>query len=315
MHLAYAARLISRKLPLILLLGLLGLGAGLLASHLAQSYTTTAYLSMEPAKDQQGIRAVDPERFFQTQSQLVMSDDVINASAKALNGELAPEELREVITLGGGGIDDVLQVTVTGKDKDQSWARAEAVLKGIKEVPQDEIITQLLWTSDPAPAVIARELALGGLLGGLVLGTLATLLAGAVRRPVLDPRFVQVRNPRVAVYPRFVSPQQAKLTSSDALEGWVQANNPERLPLVGAGVDDAQETQRLLAALPTEAPAAGAAGRLLVHVATSGKVTEKDIDDAIAGIQGSADRGVLLLTEPNPAEAPVARRLERKSLQ
>lgn len=297
MHLAYAARLIVRRLPLVLLAGLLGLGGGLLASRALQHYTTTAYLSVTPSAANQGIRAVDPQRFFHTKTQLVVSDEVLAAAAKDLGGTMPASQLRQVITLGGGATDDVLRVAVTGDTPQRSQERATAVLHGIQTAtPKDEIVTQLLWTTAPQAAVSRGQLAAGGLLGGLLLGALAVMVAGAVRRPVLDPRFVQLSHSDVAVHPRRVPVEAVTASGAGGLAGWLRAHNPAGLPVsvvpVGASAALADPSP-----VGTGATADAGPGRFLVYVAPAARTTEGMVEDTISSTRGPADQCVLVVTD------------------
>lgn len=302
MHLAYALRLIARKLPAVLLCALLGLGLGWLASRAMQTYTTTAYLAMSPAPDQLSVRAVDPERFFQTESQLILGDGVMNASAKALDDGTNPEDLRQLITLGGGATNDILQISVLGDSEEQSLQRTQAVLKGIRETKMNEISTRLLWTSAPSGSIDERQYLVGGLLGGALLGALGSVLWGAVRRPLIDPRFVQLDDERIQVYPRPVRPGVDTLSENDPLTSWLRAHNPHRLPWVVAQADADPATRAMADTLPSSAGGAVEDGRFLIYLASTGqKSTETGVDELHRAVAGPKDEAVLLMVNPKAA--------------
>lgn len=298
MYLSYANRLIKRALPLVLVAALLGAAAGWFGATATRQYTTTSYLAMAPETTEEGVRAVEPERFFQTQSQVLLSDPVMKDAATKLGDGTSPEMVRKSIKLGGGATNDVLELAVAGDSADESRNRNAAVVEALKSAKFKDVSFAMLWTSEPKASVDPKKMLIAGLLAGAALGAILALLWGAIRRPLLDPRAAQFSDERLAVYPRVVG---ARASAAEA-RSWLETRNDDQLPVVAVAVDDSPTTQQTIESLGLPEAASRAEGpRFMVYVTSARSTTEAAVDTVVSSTAGPKDELALLIASPKPA--------------
>lgn len=285
MRFAYAAQLILRRLPVVLACAALGLLAGLLLGMRTTTYSTTAYVTLLPPPADQSLWAVAPQRYFATESQLVMSDQVLAKAAQAVPNS-SVSQLRADLGVEGGVDSDVAHITATAPSADRSRAELDAVLNTLSQAKLSSVRATMLWKGEPvrngSPLMTAAE----GAAAGLAVSALAVLLWGAVRRPVLTPRDLAVNGQQLTTYPLLVDADTDSYAeaASWALRSTVQPI--ERVVVLDAGAS-AGAQQRLMSSMAQLAPEvrvagslaqagrmAGGAGSRLVLVATRGREQE-----------------------------------------
>ncbi len=309
MPLSYAAGLIRRALPAIVLAAVLGLAVGWMAAHQTQTYATTANLALEPHEDQIAVRAVDPERFFQTQSQRILDDSVMAAAANRFGNGQTAADLRGMTVVGGGATDDIVSVSVMGDTADQSSRGLRVVIDALRYKPLEAADMTVLWTGPTQASVNRVQYLLGGTLGGAALAMLGALVAGAFRRPLLDARHVSLGDDRTEVYPLPVD------RYDDTLVDWLAAQNPEQLARVVIRVDDRPATAALAGQLPQDQALPGA-GRMLIFVASSGRTSEAQVEGVVRTRRGPLDRAILLITAASSSQLDAgARRADSPQTQ
>lgn len=299
MHLAYAWYLVMRKLPLIVLLGLLGGAAGLGLATLTGSWTSVTYVSVRPVSANEGVRAVDPQRFFETQTQTILSDEVMGEAVAQLNDGTTPSQLRSAITLSGGASSDVLGVTVKGRTQHEALERQRAVSTVLTGHRFTGVVLTPLWAT-PLSGPPRTKLTAAGLVAGAAAGVLLVLLWGAARRPVGAPGHLRLGHD-VRLYP--VALDVTKPAQVRQFRQWL-GTDAGRVVAVSArrGVPDlahalASGSATLTDQLPDPA-------QPVVLVAGRGS-TERDIEQQ-AALSGQG-RPVVVIASPTPR----SRRKER----
>lgn len=212
MYINYAARLLVRKFLLIVVSALVGLGLAAAAVLTMKSYSTSTFIMILPSNSMAGIRATSPERFFETETQIMLSDTVLANACESLDDGTTPQKLRSAMTLNGGSQSDVVELIVSDKTREQSLNRTTAVVKSLADLADAELQSiqmTTLWSTVPQSTMLAPQILAGGLLGGAFLGALMILIWGAAARPILDPRCVSPELD-VDVYPQTVVVNGAK---------------------------------------------------------------------------------------------------------
>lgn len=286
MHLAYAWRLAVRKYPVILLLALAGLVAAFGYTSLTSSYRTTTYLTVLPTKDNVGLRAVDPQRFFETETQAILGDQVLGASLTALRDGTTVEQLRQDVQLSGGSSSDVLGLTVSGPTAQSAQARQSAVLAAVNGHTFADVTMTGLWTSPMVAPSRARPLA-AGLAAGAAVGVVLVLLWGAARRPVYHPRYLQLSRD-VRTYPVVVD-----LEHPDEVQQFMSWLGHPASHVVAVGQTEA-EARRLAAQNGVQE----AAGGPTLLVAAVGRATEQAVEEQ-ASLTQQTSPPVLVVVSSN----------------
>jgi len=269
-HLAYAWRLAVRKYPVILLLALAGLVAAFGYTSLTSSYSTTTYLTVLPTKDDAGLRAVDPQRFFETETQAILGDQVLGAAVTGLRDGTTVEQLRQDVQLSAGSSSDVLGLTVSGPTAQRAQARQSAVLAAVNGHTFADVTMTELWTS-PMVAPSRAKLLAAGLTAGAAVGVLLVLLWGAARRPVYHPRYLQLSRD-VRTYPVVID-----LQHPDQVQQFLSWLGHPASHVVAVGKAEAQG-RRLAAQVGVDE----AAGGPTLLVAAVGRATEQAVEDQAA---------------------------------
>ncbi|WP_232547762.1 hypothetical protein [Propioniciclava soli] len=311
MHLAYALSLVRRKLPWLLAGILIVALAALALLNSNRSYEATSHLVVRPLDTQVTERAVSPDRFLGNQAQVVLSDAVLTPAAVSLADGTDARELREHLTVTLGTQNDVLQVTAEGDDAEQAERRLAAVVTSVIERNDPMLLASVLWTGEPeVSASLVRNAVMAGvaaLLGGIVL----VILWGAVRRPLLDPRYAVLSSDDVEIYPRTVGVTPDGSLDEQDVTAWLRAlagDSGGRLmtaDLSGTAVT-AGFTERLSHRVAgrgdvTVLPEGGNVERssrrpsLVVLVGEAGRTTEADVEERAAVLQALGGRTALVL--------------------
>jgi hypothetical protein len=336
-YITYAGRLLLRKLPLIIVTALVGLGLAAAAFFTMLSYSSSAFMVILPSSSMASMRAVSPERFFQTETQLMLSDTVLGHACESLNDGTTPQILRKVVTLSGGSQSDIVELIVSGKTPKQSLNRRTAVLKGLAGTTLQGIQATTLWTEDPQSTMSGLQILAGGLLGGAFFGALVTLIWGAVARPILDPRWMALDGLDMDVYPQIVvvGGPQWPLQNREMLS-WLSRHGSPGKPkcMLVADLTKTAGSQAFLRALQ-DAPintsaitfmdandyvsdadqlsAASDAERVVLYVGTVNKTREAEVEDRARMLRGVANQSVFVLTRRSkgnslPSQHGTARR-------
>lgn len=270
MHLAYAWRLAVRKFPVILALAVAGLVIAFGYTSVTATYSTTTYLTVLPTQDNVGPRAADPQRFFETETRAILSDQVLGAAVTRLPNGTTVGQLRQDVQLSGGSSNDVLGLTITGHSKQSAQARQAAVLAAVTGSSFSGVTMTQLWTS-PVATPSRLKLLLAGLAAGAAVGVLLVLLWGAARRPVYHPRYLQLGS-EVRTYPVVID-----LRQPDQVQQFLSWLGRPASHVVAVGGTDA--TARQLAA---QVGVDEAAGGPTLLVASPGQATEQAVEDHAA---------------------------------
>lgn len=322
MYIGYAFRVLTRWVWLLLIGACVGVLIGLGAHTLLSSYTTTAQLILVPLDAEASVRAVQPERFFRTQTERLLGDPLLSAAAGSLTDGTTTGQLREAVSVDGGVQSDVLSVTARGATSEQSADRLRALLDAVGATPSLEQRFDTLWVGTPTSS-LSRSLALAmGAAGGLAATALALLLWAAIRRPLLDPRYVELSGVSARVFPQIISRADDTEKGREFL-GWLTADDQTPGPLsvhvirLGAAARDfpfgswlgsSGRDQVRLIDNPLDLESLERNRCVIVVLATMGKASEWDAEERILSVQHLAQRSVLLLVKPSRS---AGRRIER----
>ena len=282
MFIAYAWRLAVRQFPVIVLLALVGLVAAIGYTSGTRTYSTTTYLTVAPTKDAAGLRAVDPLRFFHTQTQTILGDALLQDAVSRLGDGSTVEDLRLSVSLSDGSTADVVGVTVSGLTAAGANARQRAVLTAIDSFTFPAVTMTRLWAS-PLVSPSATKALVGGVVGGAAVGVFIVLLWGAARRPVHHPRYLQVGGD-VRTYPLVLD-----VHSPDQLQQFQHWLGRPAGRVVGVGRSDAQAS-RLSAHVGVDENAGGPT----LLVAASGRTTENAVEEQ-ASLNSQVEAPVLVV--------------------
>ncbi|GAB3066363.1 YveK family protein [Phycicoccus sp. Root563] len=286
MFIAYAWRLVVRQFPVILVLALAGLVVAFGYSAHTKTYSTTTYLTVLPTKDQAGLRAVDPLRFFQTQTQAILGDPLLADAASRLGDGTTVEDLRLSVSVSDGSTADVVGVTVSGPTSAGATARQRAVLAAIDSYTFPAVTMTKLWVA-PLVSPSDTKALLAGLVGGAAAGVLLVLLWGAIRRPVHHPRYLQLDDD-VRTYPLVLDVHRPDQVQQ--FQHWL--GRPAGR-VVGAGRSDAQAS-RLSAHIGVDE----AAGGPTLLVAAAGRATENNVEEQVS-LNSQGEAPVLVVVSAN----------------
>lgn len=311
MHLAYAARLLARKFPLMIAAALLGFAVSVGTLQQLQTWSTSAQVLVAPSADELGVRAPQPERYFRTQIQDLMNDTVISAAAEDLGQGMTATRFRGMLSLSGGADSDVLVITMTSPDEQVSRQGIRAVLAALEARPTATVSTSVISVGEPLPNLSSSRIVGGGTIGGLVLCAVLVLAWGTIRRPIMNPQHIELRRSPVKVYPVAVRiGGKGWAGQKTMLAAWLARRGRDRLIVPDLG------TNRVAAALVAELQAVkpgllnfvaadpqaldstryqGPDEALMVHVATTNKTSESYIETQSQASQGLAESGVLIV--------------------
>ena len=267
MHLAYAWRLTIRHGLAILALAILGFVAALGYTFMTASYSITSYLAVVPTLKSEGLRAVDPQRFFQTETEKILSNPVLGTAVNQLGDGTTVEQLRTAVQLSDGSTSDVLELAVSGPDRKQALARHAAVLAAISQQTSGKSTMTALWTSSVIAPPRAKVLA-AGFFGGGAAGVMLVLLWGSARRPVYHPQFLELSRD-VRTYPLLVNRHDP-----DEVQQFLRWLGQPASQVVAVGRTDVRRSQ-----LAEQLAVDEAAGGPTLLVAAVGRATERDIEE------------------------------------
>lgn len=312
MYSGYAFRLLTRSFAVIVLASLLGLAISALAARSLQTWSTTAQLQLSPSSSEIETRAAAPERFFRTQMTALLSDDVLADASRRLASGSTAADLRGMITAGGGVDSDVMKLTLTAPEQKLSTDATKAVLTAISN-SDEAATTKVLSVGQPTTNVATTKMVAAGTLASAFLAALAVLLIGAVRRPLLAPRYVQVNDPAIVTYPLLLRVPGASERELNILLSWLRRDGATEIVLAGSSTPNlaralVQDLQALPAAADTRFvhetspdlnvndPEAGTR-RMLLHVVAPGESTESAIENHAQAARGFAGHSALLLAK------------------
>lgn len=311
MHLAYAARLLVRKIPLMIVAALIGFAVSVVTLQQLQTWSTSAQVLVAPSADELGVRAPQPERYFRTQILNLMNDSVISTAAKDVGQGMTATRFRGMLSLSGGADSDVLVITMTAADESVSRQGIRAALAALEARPTTTVSTSVISVGEPMPNLSYGRIVAGGTTGGLVLCAVMILAWGAIRRPIMNPQHIELRQSPVKIYPVAVRiGGKAWSAEKTMLAAWLARQGHDRLIVPDL------HTNRVAAALVTELQAAkpgllpfvaaesqlldsnghhGPENSLMVHVASLNRTSESYIETQSRASQGLAEAGVLIV--------------------
>lgn len=287
MHLAYAWRLAVRKSSVILALAVAGLVIAFAYTSVTARYSTTTYLKVLPTKGDQDLRAVNPQRFFQTETQAILGDQVLKDAASQLRDGTTVEELRQDVQLSDGSSSDVLGITVSGPTEKRTQERQDAVLAAVDGHDFPGITLTRLWTSPVVAPSRPKPLA-AGLTAGAAAGVLLVLLWGAARRPIYHPRYLQVSRD-VRTYPLLID-----LHHPDQLQRFLNWLGRPVSDVVAVGRTNTEDFQ-----LAAQVGVAAGTGGPTLLVAAVGRATEQAVEEQASLTPPQTSPPVLVVISSN----------------
>lgn len=287
MNVAYALAVLKRHVITLITTLLVGLAAGGAYAVLSHSLRTTTAFSIEPVSESaaQSLYLASPERFAKSQSQVLLSDDVIGGAAARLEPSTSASEIWDSISLSGGDVDNVFELHTVTASAEQGREMATAVIEEFEAASAGQTQVTLLRVG-PALSThpVDRYLVLGG---GAALGLvmIAILIVTQIRRPVLGwQQLLELTDevsPGAKVFPGTLHLGESRSDSERSVTRWLRLlakESPSVIAVVPASDSQASLTDSFISKMQD-----GTGSTRLV-----------DLDTALAGDEILLDAAVVL---------------------